>query len=93
MSRLGFIILSILKGNEAVTKLSSMTIREIMLVENFEVKENTVFKRIREFEGCGYIDRGLKEGHAATFYITAAGQDFLEELRYEEKERRIRHEK
>ena len=89
MNRLGFIFLSILREKEATSRLSSMTVRELSLAEDFGVKENTLFKKAREFERRGYVGRGLKEGRAATFHITAAGTDFLEELRYEEKERRI----
>lgn len=90
MNRLGFIMLSILMEKKATSRLSSMTVRELSLAEDFGVKENTLFKKAREFEKRGFIGRGLKEGRAATFYITAAGSAFLEELRYEERERRIR---
>ena len=63
--------------------LSSMTVQEIALAEDFGMKENTVFKKAREFEKRGLVKRGLKEGRAATFYITAAGCEFLEEVRKE----------
>lgn len=90
MNRLGFIFLSILRENEATSRLTSMSVRELSLAEDFGVKENTLFKKAREFEKSGYVGRGLKEGRAATFYITAAGSAYLEDLRYEEKERRMR---
>lgn len=84
MNRLGFLVLSILKVNGASNKLCSMSVREIMETErDCGYKENTIFKKIKEFERAGYICRGLKEGHAYTFYITAKGCDFLEELKYE----------
>lgn len=81
MNRLGFIVLSILKQNRATDKLSSMTLREIAETENFGMKENTIFKKIKDFEGSGYIGRGLKEGHADTFYITPEGCRTLEKER------------
>lgn len=90
MNRLGFLIISILQENNAMTRLSSMTAREILHAECLDVKENTIFKKATEFERRGYVGRGLKEGRAATFYLTAAGSELLEELKYEERERRIR---
>ena len=73
MNRLGFIILSILRQEGATNKLSSMTVREIASAEEFGMKENTIFKKIKDFEQSGYIGRGLKEGRADTFFITPAG--------------------
>lgn len=78
MNRLGFIVLSILKANGATNKLSSMSVREISQTEDFDYKENTIFKKIKDFEEAGYICRGLKEGRADTFYITESGRTFLE---------------
>ncbi len=78
MNRVGFIILSILHKEGAVNKLSSMTLREIAQTEKFDVKENTIFKKLKDFEHSGYIGRGLKEGHADTFYITPEGIGCLE---------------
>lgn len=81
MNRLGFIILSILRKEEAINKLSSMTVHEIASLENFGMKENTIFKKLKDFEKSGYICRGLKEGRADTFYITPEGIECLERER------------
>ncbi|MDD3477390.1 MAG: hypothetical protein PHP32_00740 [Candidatus Izemoplasmatales bacterium] len=78
MNRLGFIVLSILRTNGATNKLSSMSVREISQTEDFEYKENTIFKKIKDFEQSGFVGRGLKEGRADTFYITESGCEFLE---------------
>lgn len=86
MNRLGFLVLSILQKAEATDKLSAMTIREIAETEeDLGLKENTVFKKIRDFEKLGYIGRGLKEGRANTFYITQKGADFLKGEKHNEK--------
>lgn len=77
MNRLGFIILSILFRNEATSRLSSMTVREIAYAEEFGLKENTIFKKIKDFEKSGYISRGLKEGRADTYFITPEGCECL----------------
>lgn len=81
MNRLGFIVLSILRKSDATSRLSSMTVREIATAEDFDLKENTIFKKIKDFEKSGYINRGLKEGRACTFYITPEGCKYLEEER------------
>lgn len=78
MNRLGFIILSILHQEGAMNRLSSMTVREIASAEEIGMKENTIFKKIKDFEQSGYIGRGLKEGRADTFYITPEGCKCLE---------------
>lgn len=78
MNRLGFLILSILRVNSATNKFSSMTVREITQAEEFDYKENTIFKKVKDFENSGYIKRGLKEGRADTFFITSEGCEFLE---------------
>ncbi len=81
MNRLCFIILSVLQQNEAVNRLSSMTIKEIASVEDLGIKENTIFKKIRILEQSGYIGRGLKESRADTFFITEDGIEYLEKER------------
>ncbi len=81
MNRLGFLILSILKRSEATDRLSSMTVREIVCTEDLGLKENTIFKKIRDFEKSGYISRGLKEGRAETYFITPEGCECLDRER------------
>lgn len=77
MNRLGFLILSVLSKNEAVDKVSAMTAKEITDAEDFGYKDNTIFKKITEFESMGYVAAGYKEGKAKTFYITDRGKEFL----------------
>lgn len=81
MNRLDFIILSVLRQNEAVNRLSSMTVKEIASVENLGIKENTIFKKIRSLEQFGYVGRGLKESRADTFFITKDGLESLKKER------------
>ncbi len=79
LNRLDFIILLILKKSGAARSLSSMTVREIACTEDLGVKENTIFKKIKNLERSGYIERGLKEGRADTYFITPKGCKRLEE--------------
>lgn len=81
MNRLGFIILSILQKNGAINRPSGMTIREIVSSEDLGLKENTIFKKIKNFEQSGYVSRGLKDGRADTYFITPEGCQCLEKER------------
>lgn len=78
MNRLGFLILSVLSESGAVDKKSAMTVKEIAEAEDLGYKDNTVFKKITEFESVGYVAAGYKDGKAKTFYITDAGRCALE---------------
>lgn len=78
MNRLGFIVLSILRQNGANNRLSAMAVSEIVDEEEFVYKDNTIYKKIKEFETAGLVAQGLKEGRAATFYITEKGVQILE---------------
>jgi len=80
LDRLGFLILSVLMKNRAASGVSAMSVREMMQEENFDWKENTIFKRIKSLEKSGSVGRGLKEGRAATYYITPEGCKFLEKM-------------
>ena len=77
MNRLGFLILSILEQNEAVNSVSAMSLREIAESEDFGYRENTVFKKIKEFELSGFVLKGMKDGRADTFFITNDGLEAL----------------
>ena len=81
MDRLGFMILSILRKYEATNRISSMTIKEIADSEPFGWKENTIFKKLKQFENSGFINNGLKEGHAHSYFITSKGCEWLEQER------------
>ena len=77
INRLGFLILSIQKQNEAVNSVSAMSLREIAESEDFGYRENTVFKKIKEFELSGFVLKGMKDGRADTFFITNDGLEAL----------------
>lgn len=81
MDRLAFMVLSVLKNNDAMGRLSAMTVREVAGAEDFGWKEDTLSKKIRGFERSGYVAQGLKEGRANTYYITPEGCGYLEKER------------
>lgn len=57
-----------------------MTAKEITDAEDFGYKDNTIFKKITEFESMGYVAAGYKEGKAKTFYITESGKQALKQV-------------
>lgn len=77
MNRLGFLVLSILARNNALDRISAMTVKEITATEDLGYRDNTIFKKIILFEEMGYVAAGYKEGRARTFYITDKGIEFL----------------
>lgn len=79
MNRLGFLVLSVLLTNGADNRMASMSLKEIMQTEDLDVRENTLFKKLRDYENQGFVKEGMKDGRANTFYITEAGKDFLEQ--------------
>ena len=59
--------------------MAAMSLKEIMQTEDLDVRENTLFKKLRDYEIQGYVKKGMKDGRAHTFYITDAGKGFLEQ--------------
>ncbi|WP_455714649.1 hypothetical protein [Anaerosporobacter sp.] len=83
MSRLEFIVLSILCNNEATSKFQSMTVLEIQQTENFEYESNTFYKLLKRFVELGAVGVGAKDGRANTYYITKKGKEMIEEAKRE----------
>ena len=72
VNRLGFLVLSVLLANNADNRMAAMSLKEIMQTEDLDVKENTLFKKLRDYENQGYVKKGMKDGKANTFYITTS---------------------
>jgi DNA-binding MarR family transcriptional regulator len=85
MSRLEFLILSILECNNAISKFSGMAVSEILAAEELGYKENTCYKQLKDFSKQGLVRIGAKEGRALTFFITHEGIKKLMEERENEK--------
>jgi len=80
-----FLVLSILFADNAVGKMSGMTVKDILKTENLNYKENTFYKILRSLNSYGWVGIGAKEGRALTFYITKSGiSKILEEKEDEE---------
>ena len=48
VNRLGFLVLSVLLANNADNRMAAMSLKEIMQTEDLDVRENTLFKKLRE---------------------------------------------
>ena len=79
VNRLGFLVLSVLLANNADNRMAAKSLKEIMQTEDLDVRENTLFKKLRDYENQGYVKKGMKDGKANTFYITDDGKEFLEQ--------------
>lgn len=55
----------------------AMTRSEIAETEDFDYKDDTIYKQLKQFKVDGYIDYGIKDGHSATYYITESGKECL----------------
>lgn len=79
LSRLEFLVLSILETNEAISRFTGMTSYEIATADQLGYKENTIYKQLKLFEKNGFVQTGAKDGKSLTFYITDLGKCKLRE--------------
>jgi Fe2+ or Zn2+ uptake regulation protein len=80
-----FLLLSILLSNNAISKMSGMTVSDILAAEDMNYKENTFYKQLKAFNDQGLVGIGAKERRALTFYITNSGIRKLKEEKEDEK--------
>lgn len=76
LSRCSYIILGILKKNNAIDKVHGLTISEISSMEKIS-KHNTIHKKVKELEEKGLVNEGVKAGRAKTYYATSLALDIL----------------
>lgn len=78
MNRKELIALLILREHEASTPAAAMTIYE--MIEGSDFKSNSLYKILQKLKNGGLVEDGLKDGRAATYYITKAGIDRIGEF-------------
>ena len=81
MTRLEFLILSILQSKNAINRFSALTVKEIASTEDFGYKSITFYKHIINLKSKGLISDGAKDGKAYTFFINQSGIKRLKEER------------
>lgn len=80
INRLEYMILDTLYKLDLKDRFHSMTISEL-LVENEGVlgARMTVYKRLKKLVNAGFVDTGIIDNHANTYFITERGAKLLEE--------------
>lgn len=63
---------------DAVNKLKSCTVNNI--IEKTKLSNTKIRAAVKTLLSVGLIDEGYMQKNAKTYYITAAGLDFLKEL-------------
>ncbi len=80
MSKIEFVILSILSSRAATGKMVGMTVQDIQAADDiFCYKSNVYYKQLKALEQLGMVDVGSKQARAMTFYITKTGLEKLKE--------------
>jgi DNA-binding transcriptional regulator GbsR (MarR family) len=65
-----------MRAKSATDKIHGLTISELSACEKIS-KPNTIHKKIKEMQGQGYIEDGVKAGKAKTYYISTKGLNLL----------------
>lgn len=81
MNRIAFLILAILKAEEAESPAGAMSAYEIVDAGALACRPDTVYKKLSELKKEAYVDAGFKDGRANTYYITKKGVLILEDAR------------
>ena len=81
LNRLRFNILSVLSEGNSVGSASAMSAYELEEEMQLEYKADSIYKSLVTLKKFGYVDTGLKDGKANTYYITEKGKKVLEDAR------------
>lgn len=74
LNRLEYMILSTLHHYNRRSHFDSMSISEIMEVnEGCLGTRMTIYKKMKKLVNAGYIAKGILDNHADTFYLTEKG--------------------
>ncbi len=81
MNKKALMLLLLLKSNNADSSLRSMSISELMQLEDIpQMQSNTLYKMLRILINAGLVAMGIPDGKASTFYITKQGLSKIGEL-------------
>lgn len=76
LNRIQYVVLNILKKNNATDHMHSMSCNEICEIEN-RSKVTTIYKHIRILEDYGYVTKGAKIERANGYILTEQGINVL----------------
>ena len=61
---------------DIASPVTAISVKDINQLEGLtDVKPNTLFKTLQFLAGQGYVDKGMKDGRACTFFITTKGKE------------------
>lgn len=79
-------ILNLLYSNGAKSKLVAATQRQIqeeLANSGTKLCDRTVYNNIRKLASKGFIDEGLRHRNEKSYYVTAAGVEWMREIEKE----------
>jgi predicted transcriptional regulator len=77
MNRLEMIILAILQNSKANSHMSAISLYEIKNYANLTQSVATLYRAVQQLYDKQYLQKGLKDSKAHTFYITQLGESII----------------
>ncbi len=77
LKKLDFIILKDLEVNNKTNTLKSYTVKEFSVIKNNVIKTNALYKRLENLYKLGFVDYGIADKNAKTYFITNKGIEIL----------------
>lgn len=85
MNKLAYLILNVLKNEDAVNGMSSMSAADVhFAIAGSRYSYSAVYKKINQLIMMGHVARGIKDGCSNTFYITSSGIKTADSLKNQE---------
>lgn len=81
MNKLEILLLKMMEVNDYTSAYKSITTYDLSQMENFWLKDDTIYRYLRKLAKDDYLSYGLQEGKRKTFYITQKGIKKLEEYK------------
>ena len=90
LNRSDYLILDTLHGSNMTDQFHSMTIEEIMEeTGNVLGVRMTVYRMVTKLVKLGYLEKGVMDNHANTYYLTNDGRKLFKEDKAERRSERI----
>lgn len=81
MDKKELLILLVLRENKAFSNATAMTLQELISTDGLAgYRVNTIYKSIQKLLEAGFVQYGLKDGHANTYSISKIGLDKIGEF-------------
>lgn len=80
MDRKELLILLMLRENKAFSNATAMTLQELISDGLAGYRVNTIYKSVQKLLEAGFVQYGLKDGHANTYSISKSGLDKIGEF-------------